>query len=459
MKLCRREFLGSGAGAAALALGLNAWAPAIVRRKLIAAPPELGRKKLVYIFLRGGMDAVNAVVPRGDPNYSLKSRPTLFLEPGETIHLDGSDKRCSLDKSLHSFVELHPSFEPVLEVYQAGNLAVLHRIGYKDHNQSHFESQQFLENGTTDQPKLEEGMLYRQALEALDLLHNHFAGFGLSERQIVALKGRYAVPNAGDIRQLRLGGAGDRMRKLLGCAPGQGRAGSGLLGVYGASPDSASKPYRSELHQIGATMAEAMQTLSGIDPDAYKPANGAVYPEGGFGSKARQAAHLLKETPVELVGMNLDGFDTHGGQGKLEGAYPGLLRQIAAAYQALYRDLRDQWKDVVVVALSEFGRTSEENGSKGTDHGNAMVMFVAGGAVKGGVYNAPSPEAWCKDGGVFSSKSGRYLTHWTDYRAVFAEVFAKHFGDDPATVSKVIPKLDALAAERPKELARLGFLA
>jgi uncharacterized protein (DUF1501 family) len=162
---------------------------------------------------------------------------------------------------------------------------------------------------------------------------------------------------------------------------------------------------------------------------------------------------------VQVVGMSLDGFDTHGNQGKVDGAYPGLLRQLASVFQALHRDLREQWQDVLVVALSEFGRTSEENGSKGTDHGNAMVMLAAGGSVKGGVYNAPSPDAWCQDGGVFSSKSGRYLTHWTDYRAVFAEIFARHFGDDPATVSKVIPGNDALAAERPKEYARLGFLA
>lgn len=456
MNIDRRDFIRNSAALAAFGLGMG---PGLLDRSLWAAGPAAGGKKLIYIFLRGGMDGLNALIPRGDPNYSLKSRPTLFLAPGETIRLDGTDPRAKVDRSLHSFVELNPAFEPFMEIYREGRLALLHRVGYKNHNQSHFDSQQFYENGTTDQPNLQEGMLYRQALEKLDLLKNHFSGFGLSDRQLVALKGRYAIPNSSDIRKFRFEGTDAQNVKLLGRVPEASSAGSGFLGEYAGAPDDPSKPYRQEIHHLGCTMAEVMQRLRAINPDGYAPAHGAEYPKGGFGTAARQAAQLLKETPVRLIGLNLDGFDTHGNQGKLDGSYPGLLRQIAQVFQALSRDLRDQWDDLMLVTVTEFGRTSEENGSKGTDHGNAMIMLAAGGGVKGGVYNAPSPEAWNKDGGVFSSKSGRYLTHWTDYRAVFGEIFAKHFGDDAATINKVIPGFDALAAERPKEFSPLGFMA
>lgn len=458
MKFHRRDFL-EGTAATAMALALNASAPWLLRQRLLAAPAEPGKKKLIYLFLRGGMDGLNAVIPRGDPNYSLKSRPTLFLPPQETIRLDGSDSRFHLDGRLRNFVELNPALEGLMEAYQAGNLAILHRVGYKNHNQSHFDSQQFFENGTTDQPSLREGMLYRHALEKLDLLHQHFVGFGLSDSQLVALRGRYAIPNAGDIRRFKFAGAKDQNAKFIGQAPGGSGAGRGFLGEYGRRPEDASKPYRDDVYHIGATMAAVMTTLQGINPDTYKPAHGAVYPSGSLAAAARQAAQLLKETPVQLVGMNLDGWDTHGNQGKLDGGYPNLLRQVAMVIAALARDLRDQWKDVVIVTLTEFGRTSEENGSKGTDHGNAIVMFVAGGGVKGGVYNAPSAQAWNSDGGVFSSKSGRYLTHWTDYRAVFAEIFMKHFGDDLAMINKVVPQYDSLVAERPKDFTHLGFMS
>ena len=461
MKVDRREFLQHGAGAAALALGINAFAPHLLRQRLLASPETGGKKKLVYIFLRGGMDCLNAAVPRGDPNYSLAARPTLFLAPGETLRLDGGDPRSPIDERLRSFVELHPAFAPAIEVYQAGHLAVLHRIGYQNHSQSHFDSQQYFENATTDQPNLQEGMLYRQAVSTFDLLQEHFVAFGLSDRQLVALKGRYALPNAHDVRSFRFHGDEKRTAKYVGQPPSDsGVAGRGLLGVYGGPIEEANKPYRKELHHVGVTMAEVMRTLRELNPDSYTPANGAVYPAGdGVLQKAKQAAMLLKRTPVRIVGMNIDGWDTHVNQGKLTGHYPALLGQVASVIQALARDLRDQWNDVVVVVLSEFGRTSQENGSKGTDHGQAIAMLVAGGGVKGGVYNAPNIEAWTKDGGVFSTTGGRYLKHWTDYRAVFAEIFQRHFGDDAQTLNRVIPKHDALCAASPGEYAKLGFLS
>jgi len=86
------------------------------------------------------------------------------------------------------------------------------------------------------------------------------------------------------------------------------------------------------------------------------------------------------------------------------------------------------------------------------------VMFVAGGAVKGGVYNAQDMASWNRDGGILSTSNGRYLKYWTDFRAVFAEIFMKHFGDDLPTLNRVIPTYNTLAAANPKEYTQLGFL-
>ena len=105
--------------------------------------------------------------------------------------------------------------------------------------------------------------------------------------------------------------------------------------------------------------------------------------------------------------------------------------------------------------MTEFGRTSKENGSKGTDHAFACVVFVAGGGVKGGVYNCDT-SAW--QAGDLFSQSGRYVKHVTDYRAVFGEIFTKHFGDGPEVLDAVIPGYAAAAAARPGDFAGLGFL-
>ncbi len=459
MKFNRRDFFGSAAGVTAFTLGLNAFGPEILKRKLIAAPPAPGKKKLVFIFQRGGMDGINAAIPRGDANYSKATRPNLFIEPEESIHLDGSDARYPIEKELRSFVELHPALEPMMEIYQAGDLAVLHRVGYAKQSRSHFDSQQFYENGTTNQPKLDVGMFYRHLAESQDLASNKLAAIGLSSKQLVALKGPYAIPNFSDVRTFKFRGDRTTNAKFVGTGPGDKKgSGSGLLKAYDRS-DGAKKPYRDAVYNTGLALADVMAKLQRVDPESYEPANGAIYP--GCASlffKAKQAAQLIKITPIQVVGMNISGWDTHTKQGRLSGGYPQRLGQVAQVFQSLSRDLRDQWDDLLLISMTEFGRTSKENGSKGTDHGEAIVMFVAGGAVKGGVYNAPSVEDWTKDGGVFSTKNDRYMRHWTDFRAVFAEIFANHFGDDLETLNKVIPKYDELVKADPERYKRLGFL-
>jgi uncharacterized protein (DUF1501 family) len=461
MKLDRRDFFKSAAGVTALTLGLNVFSPPIFKRKLLAAPPPPGTKKLLFIFQRGGNDAINTVIPRGDTMYNATLRPTLYLKPEDAISLDGTNPLYPIDSTLqNSFVQLHPSLAPLMELYQSGDLAILHRVGYKNQSQSHFDSQQFYENGTTN-PAVDVGMIYRQANESLDLIHNHFAAVGISSSQMLALKGPNPVPNIPDLTSFKFNGTDARTLKFLGRLPAPGVTGRGILGAYGGARDYAQKPYRDMVYQSGLVLADAMNTVkaNGINPSTYVPQNGATYPaSSGFYYKAKECAQLFKETPVQILGMNIGGWDTHTNQGALTGGQPGLLYQVALTLQSLYRDLRDQWQDLIIVTMSEFGRTSYENGSKGTDHGSAIVMFVAGGGVKGGVYNAASSSSWMADGGILSTSNGRYLRYHTDFRAVFAEIFMKHFGDDLAAINRVIPNYNTLASGDAAGFTQLGIL-
>jgi uncharacterized protein (DUF1501 family) len=170
-----------------------------------------------------------------------------------------------------------------------------------------------------------------------------------------------------------------------------------------------------------------------------------------------EAAMLFKRTPVKIVGLNFGGFDTHTDQGQITGSQANLLGELARGFQALYLDLQDQWDKVIIVTMTEFGRTSMENGSHGTDHAESSVVFVAGGGVKGGIYNCDS-STW-KAGDIFSSKSGRYLAKRTDFRGVFGEIFSRHFGDAPTLLDHIIPGYNAAVTKDPLGFQPLGFIA
>jgi uncharacterized protein (DUF1501 family) len=452
MILNRRDFLKTGS-LTALGLGLNAWSPAFLKRRLVAGPAE-GETKLVFIFQRGGSDGVNTLIPRGDPEYNATNRPTLFIPQADAIDLG------------NGFAQLHPMMQPMMEIYNhtglngvagPGNLAILHRIGYSGQSQSHFDSQQFWENGRPGDPSFEEGMLYRQVVNTIDTNVNRLAAVSVSSTQMVALKGPISLPTVSDPARYTFSGSTAKVRKFLGELPGTplGPDGTGVLGLYGGPRDFATKPYRDLVYGTGLALADSINIVQGaLAQGPYVPENGAVY-SGSLGQRLQTVAMLLKRTPVRILGVNIGGWDTHTNQGQIYGQHGDLLTSVAEGFQALYRDLQSQWQNLVVVTMTEFGRTSIENGSFGTDHAYACVVFVAGGAVRGGVYNC-DPTTWAA--GDLFSQSSRYVRRRTDYRAVFGEIFMRHFGDNMALLNQVIPGYSAAAAANPGDFNFLNFL-
>ncbi len=454
MNLRRRAFLKAASlalGGAALGVG-----PGSLQRRLWAAMPGRERK-LLFIFQMGGNDGINTVIPRGDPDYNTTTRPTLFIP--ENLGLDTGN----------GFAQLHPALQPLMEIYNhsrlngqggAGNLALLHRVGYAGQSQSHFDSQQFWQNGVPGDSKLEEGIFYRHLANTagVDPEQNEFVAAALSSSQMVALKGADPIPNFSRAQDFNVLGAPAAAAKFLGRlpAPDGSAAGEGLLGLYGGAPDALGRPYRGLVHGTGRLLGGTIATLQeALKQGAYTPENGAVYPAGSFGDKLREAAMLFKRTPVRILGVNLGGWDNHTNQGQVTGSHAQLLGTLAQGFQALYRDLESQWDQLLVVTMTEFGRTSRENGSLGTDHADSSVMLLAGGTVKGGVYNCDA-NTW-KPGDMFS-KSGRYLSRKTDFRCVFGEIFTRHFGDPPALRDAIMPGYSRAAGANPATFQPLGFL-
>jgi len=457
----RRRFLKWGA-ASVTALGL-AGMPVFLRRAL-AAPLTPG-KKLLFIFLRGGIDGVQAVIPYGDAGLPaqgkktyLQARPTLGIDPATAIDLNGF---ASLNPSMQDTAAANgPRVGDIFHGTLDGggqHLAILHRIGYESQNRSHFSSQQFWENGSPG-AQIEVGVFNRYITQYAES-ENPLPAATVNSGPIVLLKGPTLVPVLRSINAYAL-----PANVSIGMAPSPpgDPLGSSLRGAYGQTGFSSAVPYNALTYSTGRTLLDGLQFFeenvrsTPYQPDPLAAPYYAAITDRGFAGYVQDAARLLKQVPeLQIVGANQGNYDTHGGENT---SFPRLTRDLGLALTALYFDLKSIWDDTVVVTMSEFGRTSEENGNRGTDHAEATLMLAMGGPVKGGVYNA-DPSRWA-NGDLFSTSNGRYLAHRTDYRAVYAEIIQKHLGDPAGKIDQIIPNLSAFASQDPNGyFSPLGFMA
>jgi uncharacterized protein (DUF1501 family) len=190
------------------------------------------------------------------------------------------------------------------------------------------------------------------------------------------------------------------------------------------------------IHAAGRETFEAVAMLQAVQRQRYTPATGADYPRGRFGQSLQQIAQLIKsDVGVEMAFADIGGWDHHVnelGARPSEGVLANLLREYGQSLSAFWNDMGDRMNDVVVVTMSEFGRTARENGNRGTDHGHANSMFVMGGGVKGGKVYGKWP-------GLEREQlyEGRDLALTTDFRDVLGELVSGHLGNP--SVQTVFP--------------------
>ena len=178
------------------------------------------------------------------------------------------------------------------------------------------------------------------------------------------------------------------------------------------------------LYGTGKEAFEAVKMLKRANPQQYRAANGANYPRTPYGQALLQIAQLIKsDLGLEVAFTDIGGWDTHANQGAARGQLANRLREFSSGIAALYQDLGDRMRNVVILTMTEFGRTIRQNGSGGTDHGHASCLFALGGPVKGGKVYGQWP-------GLANDQlyEGRDLALTTDFRDVFAEVAARHMG-------------------------------
>ena len=392
MQLTRRFFLKSS-GIALVGLGAM---PSFLARA-VAATAGKG-KMLVVIFQRGAADGLNIVVPHAEKTY-YDLRPTIAIPRPSR-----SDEQAALD--LDGFFGFHPALAPFKQLYDEGLLAVVQAAGSPDSTRSHFDAQDFMESGTPGRKSTADGWLNRYLQTQRAEKESSFRGVSLTPQLPRILQGSaqaLAIPN---LAQFGIN-AGPYTRLVRGS----------LRALYGDSSDAL-------LGSAGKEALEAVELLESVNPAQHKPAHGADYPPGPFGQAMRQVAQLIKsDLGVEILFAEVGGWDHHVNEGSSQGQLANLLRQFSRGVGALVRDLGDRMDDVVIVTLSEFGRTAFENGNRGTDHGHANALFVVGRPVRGGKVYGTWP-------GLEREQlyEGRDLALTTDFRDVLAEVLLHHMG-------------------------------
>ena len=498
--LTRRDFFGQsfklGLG---VALSTLVDIPLVMKRALAAGVGSTG-KKVMFVFLRGGNDGLNSIVPVGDPAY-LAVRPDIgipkdsatdytalgpcdFPTSGATTATFANTNAIRLG---NGFAGLHPSHKFLAPVYNAGDLALIHRVGYPKQSRSHFDSSNYWENGLPNNDVVKDGIFYRAMLESGLAGKNALTGVSVQSSLPLSLRGgQAAMTNLTDPTRYNLLGipnttdgntkadnflrasmsaqfADKKNRELLEL---QYQNMSQTLAVFAAMDfsetgniwvDDTNTDGDVPYYLFPTTNAKnGGSALNGRTNDAtkYVVDTGAY----SFFNNLKSAAMILNKTDAIIAGTEVGGFDTHQNQGGVTGGHANLQRRIAWSMYALkkyftkYAD-KCNWNNLVVVTLSEFGRTTVQNSDRGTDHAEASVMFAAGGAVKGynkrhasGVFGcSPSdsipwvPGTATAQTGTMFGVSSRYLKRAIDYRSVLGEVIRDHLGATTDQLGRIIP--------------------
>ena len=377
----RRDFL-KGVGGLALAPGLSGW---------VSADASAATPTFLMVFLRGGADGLHLVAPAADPLY-------IAARPADLRILAEGDKAGPLLSNSYADdlgFRLHPGLAPLLPLYQARQLAIVHAAGLTNATRSHFVAQDMMERGVATEKEMAEttGWLGRAQARQPNIL----GAFSATGNPVFGLRGASSYLAAPDLNNGVGFPYGDNTRQLLEQWSTGGSA-------YGKASADALK--------ILGVAAKAIVKGADGKTKPYASAGALPYAEGAdFGRRLSAVAQLIQaDLGLRAAWVDYGGWDTHEGQG---GRMNELASRLGAGLAAFHDDMAQARRPVVVVVFSEFGRRFRSNKSNGTDHGHGGVAFVLGNDVPGGqcLGHWPGLETRQLDEGVD-------LAVTTDYRSI-----------------------------------------
>ena len=349
------------------------------------------KSRFVFVLLRGGFDGLAAVVPYGDPSYRSIRGSFAFDESDLLV--------------LNDTFGLAPGLAPLRDVWQGGELAVIHAMAIPYRTRSHFDGQAILETGIDRPAGSSDGWLNR----LLQVMTGDRSGIAIASGLPRSLSGRFEVQTWSPTQ---LGAVNDEFL--------------GRLGVLYRADSTLSGRFES---------ARPQQNLVGEEPMA-----GGNARRGGITPLMQATARILKqEGGPNIAAVEFSGWDTHANQGLTGGALDRLLGQLGEGLVTFRTEMADAWHNTTVVVMTEFGRTARPNGTRGTDHGTAGAGFVLGPRVAKSVVFSDWPGL--SDAALFE---GRDLKASLDTRAVLKGAIAGTFDLTPAQLDRVFPESSSI---------------
>ena len=371
--------------------------------------------RLVFVFLRGAYDGLSALVPHGDADY-YRLRPNIAVAAP-----DGSE-RTTL--ALDATFGLHPSLQTLLPFWKQGVLGAIPAAGSPDPTRSHFDAQHHWEIGIPGKSGSAQGWM--NSLAAVQIDHTHPAepiAVSVGEANPMILAG------AAPVQRVPKGDTATKQGVL-----GEARTRNAVMRLYGGD-DALSRTFQAGAEsrmQTAKTLNESATDQAMANAQMLAASNGAGSPKGLL-LDAQHLGTLMRKDPTLRLGfLSAGGWDTHANQGNATGALANNLSNLATALVQLRRDF-SRANDVVIVA-SEFGRTTAENGTRGTDHGHGNAMWLMGNRVQGGRWHGE----WSglAQGNLHESRD---LPVHHDFRSVFAQVLRASQGLSAADTERLFP--------------------
>ncbi len=386
--ISRRNFVRATVGSAA-AISLSGPLPGVFARTASRLRGKSGEKIFVVVQLTGGNDGINTLVPFGDDEY-YKNRFTVAVPKNQALKVD-------------DYTGMNPAMRPLVELLDAGRLGFVQGVGYPNPNRSHFESMDLWHTAhqmTESRPLGWLGRVGDRMANDVNLPAIHLGG----ENQPLALAAD-KVP-ATSIRSI------DTFQLKIA----RNKEARKLLDESNAASRGIDNPL---LHHLEATVRASTTTSQRLQEIATAADRGVKYPETGLAGKLKQVADLIAaDIPVRIYYVTLDGFDTHANQ---TAAHASLLAEMSGAVTAFVNDLQkqDNADRVLVMTFSEFGRRLRENASRGTDHGAASIVQLAGPKLAASLFGK-YPSLTDLDQGD--------LKHSIDYRSLYATILDEWLG-------------------------------
>lgn len=392
----RRKFLTAASLATAgmlIPVGLNSWVAQGVAR-------STKRKRLVVVFLRGAVDGLNVIIPHQEAKY-YQVRPTIAIpypqENNGAIDLDG-------------FFGLHPNLSDLIPLWKQGSLAFIHSSGSPVSERSHFQAQDYIENGTPGINNTTDGWMNRLLGELPQTKPTQALNVGVTTPYI--LRGKMQIASLKPGKNSAAPISTDR--------PHINQAFNNLY----SGQDALSKAY-----QDGRKAREIV--LQELSQEMMSASRGATNVNAFVDDAAEVARLMVGNTQTQLAFMEVGGWDTHINQNNiLERLLPSLGQGLAT----LVKGLETIYADTVIVVMSEFGRTVKENGNRGTDHGHGNVMWLLGGGIRGGkVYGE-----W-RGLNKAALHENRDLPVTTDFREALSLILQQHLSISNDGLNRVFP--------------------